>query len=75
MKSSDLTVVATFRSTVEAQIAQGVLDEGGVTSMVRSDDAGGMYPGMAGAELLVSREDLEAASLALQLGAAEPASD
>ena len=75
MKSSDLTVVATFRSTVEARIAQGLLDEGGVESMVRSDNAGGMYPGMAGAELLVSREDLEAASLALKLGAAERATD
>jgi hypothetical protein len=75
MKSSDLTVVATFRSTADALIAKGVLDEGGVRSMVRSDNAGGMYPGLAGAELLVSRDDLEAASQALHLDGAEPATD
>ena len=35
MKSSDLIVVATFRSTPDAQIAKGILDEAGIESMIR----------------------------------------
>ena len=42
MKSSDLVVVATFRSTPDAQIAKGILDEAGIESMIRADNAGGM---------------------------------
>ena len=44
MKSSDLVVVSTFRSTADAQIAKGILDETGIESMIRADNAGGMYP-------------------------------
>jgi Putative prokaryotic signal transducing protein len=66
MKSSDLIVVSTFRSTVDAQIAKGVLDDEGIESMIRSDNAGGMYPAIAEAELLVRAADLERATNALQ---------
>ncbi len=66
MKSSDLSVVSTFRSTVDAQIAKGVLDDEGIESMIRSDNAGGMYPAIAEAELLVRTADLERATNALQ---------
>jgi hypothetical protein len=59
--------VATFRSTAEARIAKGVLDDSGIESMIRTDDAGGMYPGMSGAELLVRSEDLSKAQEALRL--------
>ena len=62
---SDLVAVATFRSTADALIAKGVLDEAGVESMVRSDNAGGMYPALGGADLLVRVEDLERANEAL----------
>ena len=69
---SDLVAVATFPSTADALIAKGVLDEVGIESMVRSDNAGGMYPALAGADLLVRAEDLERANEAL-IGA--PADD
>jgi len=62
---SDLVAVATFPSTADALIAKGVLDEVGIESMVRSDNAGGMYPALAGADLLVRVEDLERANEAL----------
>jgi hypothetical protein len=66
VKSSDLITVSTFRSTADAQIAQGVLDEAGIESMIRSDNAGGMYPAIDGADLLVRADDVEKASEALQ---------
>ena len=66
MTSSELITVSTFRSTADAQVAKGILDEAGIESMIRSDDAGGMYPGIAGAELLVRADDVEKATDALQ---------
>lgn len=65
MKTSDLVTVSTFRSTVEAEIAQGVLEEAGIESMIRSDNAGGMYPAIDGAALVVRSEDAEKAAEAL----------
>ena len=61
MKFPDLVVVSTFRSTADAQIAKGVLDEAGIESMIRADNAGGMYPAISGAELLVRSEDVQKA--------------
>ena len=66
MKTSDVVAVSTFRSTADAQIAKGILDEAGIESMIRSDNAGGMYPAIAGADLMVRAEDLEKANKALQ---------
>jgi len=57
MKTPALVTVATFPSAADAQIAKGILDEEGIESMIRSDDAGGMYPAIGGAELLVRSED------------------
>ena len=68
MNDSELIPVSTFPSTVDAQIAKGVLDEAGIESMIRSDNAGGMYPAIAGAELLVRTEDLARTTEALQMG-------
>ena len=65
MKTSDVVAVSTFRSTADAQIAKGILDEAGIESMIRSDNAGGMYPAIAGADLMVRAEDLEKANKAL----------
>jgi len=65
MKSSELVSVSTFRSTADAQIAKGILDEAGIESMIRSDNAGGMYPAMDGANLLVKAEDVTSATEAL----------
>ena len=66
MKSPALVVVCTFPSTADAVIAKGVLDEAGIDSMIRSDNAGGMYPALAGADLLVREEDAERALEALE---------
>ncbi|HEV8396293.1 MAG TPA: DUF2007 domain-containing protein [Vicinamibacterales bacterium] len=66
MTISDLVVVSRFRSTADAEIAKGILDEAEIESMIRSDNAGGMYPAMAEAELLVRTEDLDRASDALR---------
>ena len=62
---SDLVAVSTFRSVAEAVVAQGILDEVGIESIVRSDNAGGMYPALAGAELLVRVDDIDLANEAL----------
>jgi len=65
MKSSEIVVVSTFRSTADAQIAKGILDEVGIESMIRADNAGGMYPAISVAELLVRTEDVDKANEAL----------
>ena len=65
MSSSDLITISTFRSTAEAEIAKGILDEEGIESMIRADNAGGMYPAISGAELLVRSEDVDRAHDAL----------
>jgi hypothetical protein len=66
MKPAELVAVATFRSTADAQIAKGILDEAGIESVIRSDNAGGMYPAMAGAEILVNAEDVTEATETLE---------
>ena len=66
MTSSDLIAVSTFRSAADALIAKGVLDEAGIESMIRSDNAGGMYPAIAGVDLLVKAGDAERAAKVLQ---------
>jgi Putative prokaryotic signal transducing protein len=63
--SSDLITISTFRSTADAQIAKGILDAAGIESMIRADNAGGMYPAISRAELLVRSEDVEKAYDAL----------
>ena len=66
MSPSELIAVSTFRSTADARMAKGVLDEAGIESMIRSDNAGGMYPAMAGADLLVRADDARRAADALR---------
>jgi hypothetical protein len=65
VSSSDLITISTFRSAADAQIAKGILDEEGIQSMIRADDAGGMYPAISGAELRVRSEDVDRAHDAL----------
>jgi hypothetical protein len=66
MKPSDLIPISTFQSKTDAEIARGLLADAGIESVIRSDDIGGMYPGIAGTELLVRAADFEKASEALQ---------
>jgi hypothetical protein len=61
MKPSDLVVISTFPSAADATIAKGVLDDAEIESMIRTDDAGGMYPAIGGADLLVRAEDRDRA--------------
>ena len=61
MNDVDLIAVSNFRSTTDAQIAKGILDEAGIDSIIRSDNAGGMYPAIDGAALLVRAEDAQEA--------------
>jgi hypothetical protein len=61
MKPSDLVIISTFPSAADATIAKGVLDDAEIESMIRTDDAGGMYPAIGGADLLVRAEDRDKA--------------
>jgi hypothetical protein len=65
MSSDELVVVSRFLSVADAQIAKGILDEVQIESLIRSDNAGGMYPALDAAALLVRSEDLDAANRAL----------
>jgi hypothetical protein len=68
MKTTDsggLVAVATFPSVADAQIAQGRLEQVGIESLVRSDNAGGLYPALDRAALVVRMEDAAAAGEAL----------
>lgn len=65
MTASHLVALGTFPTDAEALLAQGVLDEAGIESMVRADNAGGMYPAIGGVELLVRAEDRDRAGEAL----------
>ena len=66
MTATDLVVLSTFRSVTEAQIAKGILDEMQIESSIRSDNAGGMYPALDSADLLVRADDAERAREALE---------
>jgi len=65
MKATELVVLSSFRSVADAQIAKGILDEAEIESSIRSDNAGGMYPALDSADLLVKADDVERAREAL----------
>ena len=65
MKIAELVPVWVFPSLPDAQVAQGVLDEVGIESVIRSDNAGGMYPALDATALLVRSEDVAMATEAL----------
>jgi hypothetical protein len=61
---SELVVVRTYPSVIDADLAKTALDAAGIDSVVRSDNEGGQSPGLAfgrGVELLVRADDLAAA--------------
>ena len=66
MKATELVLLSTFRSVPDAQIAKGILDEVQIESTIRSDNAGGMYPALDSADLLVRADDAERAREALE---------
>jgi hypothetical protein len=60
----ELVVVRTYSASVDAELAKSALESVGIDSMVRSDNEGNQSPGLTfsrGAELLVRRDDVEAA--------------
>jgi len=57
-------VAATYNTTMEAEMARERLESAGITAVIHSDDAGGMYPQLdlvEGVAVLVDPVDLEAA--------------
>jgi hypothetical protein len=64
MSDAELVVVGTFLNHIEAELAQGALEAGGIESMISADDAGGLRPHlsvMSGVRLLVRAQDGEEA--------------
>lgn len=61
----ETVVVRKFRSRLEAEMAQGVLEGAGIRSEVSADDLGGQLPGMLPARLAVLRENRERAERVL----------
>ncbi len=69
---SELVMVGTFGNRVEAEIAQGLLSEQGIQSIINADDCGGMLMGVSlirkgGIKLLVTSENLLKAEEALAI--------
>ena len=60
---SDLVVLRTYLTNIDAELAHGALEAAGIESVVRADDCGGTRPHlwMGGVDLLVWPEDLERA--------------
>jgi hypothetical protein len=65
MEPSDLIVLSTFPSPADAQIAKGVLDDAGIESLIRADNAGGMIPAIGGVDVMVRADDAQKAHEAL----------
>ena len=66
MTTPELVVLSRFGSVTDAQIAKGILDEVQIASVIRSDNAGGMYPALDSADLLVRADDAQRAREALE---------
>lgn len=49
----ETVVIRTFRSRLEAEMAQALLDDHGIGSEISADDLGGQVPGMLPARLAV----------------------
>jgi hypothetical protein len=65
MSELELVVVRTFGDQFAADVAKTALDAAGIECFVRSDDAGGMRPGMwvgNGVQLVVRAEDVKRAN-------------
>ena len=67
--AEEVVVLKTFNNEIDAEMAQQVLHEAGVTAFVFKDDAGGMEPHLqrtSGVRLLVNRVDAESADQILE---------
>ena len=60
MDFDDAVVLETYHSRIEAEMAQGILEEEGIETVVMADDAGGTYPMLQfvrGVKLMVDAAD------------------
>jgi len=60
--SEEVVVLKTFNNEIEAEMAQQMLQEAGVTAFVFKDDAGGMEPQLQrsnGVRLVVNRAEAQ----------------
>lgn len=67
--SEEVVVLKTFNNEIDAEMAQQVLHEAGVTAFVFKDDAGGMEPQLQqtnGVRLVVNRADAQHAQKMLK---------
>lgn len=65
---ADNRIIATFTYRHEAEYAQGFLKDAGIESLLLTDDAGGLHPGVGftrSARIAVSDEDAENAKQVL----------
>jgi len=68
MTDTQLVIVKTCLSRIEADLAKSALEAAGIKAMVRADDAGGTRPGlwMGGVAVLVRAEDQAHAAKVLE---------
>lgn len=57
----ETAVIRTFRSRLEAEMAQALLEDHGIGSEISADDLGGQVPGMLPARLAVLASNRERA--------------
>jgi hypothetical protein len=60
-----MSVIRTFSTQIEAEMAQSALEAAGIESMIVGDDCGGVQPAMgltAGIQVIVDDDLLEAAT-------------
>jgi len=64
MTDEKLVTVGTYNNKIDADLAQGALEAGGIEAMLTADDAGGQQPALVmgkGVRVLVRAEDAERA--------------
>jgi hypothetical protein len=65
MSRFELVTVKTFPDRIDAELARSALEAAGIEAIIRTDDAGGLQPGLAmsnGVALLVRVENVSAAA-------------
>jgi Putative prokaryotic signal transducing protein len=72
MSETKLATVGTYLTSVDADVARGVLESAGIECMVRSDDCGGQYPSLLRVDVLVRAGDVPRAMEVLRVVADPP---
>jgi len=65
---ADMKVVQAYTTRAEAEMAQARLESEKITSLLNSEDAGGMIPTDLSVEVLVAKKDFKKASKILANG-------